>query len=202
MSKPQPDGTTELSLTPLKLIDRIAALVPPPRVHRHRYHGVLAPYSPSRDPVTALISETVTDKPALASGSDETDAPDPVSRSPARYLWTTLIARLFEQFALTCRYCGAEMKIIAFVIETPSVRAILEHIGEPTRPPAISPARPCAAQSCSAWVPAQTIHGLVVRCSITAHPPAWEGTPIAVDQDYDPLAQPEPEVEFDQSVQW
>jgi len=95
------------------------------------------------------------------------------------------------------------MKIIAFVIETPSVRAILEHIGEPTRPPAISPARPCAALSRSAWVPVQTVHGLAVRCSITAHPPAWEeDTPVEVDQDDDPLAQPEPEVEFDQRVQW
>ena len=30
----------ELHLTPLELIDRIAALVPPPRTHRHRYFGV------------------------------------------------------------------------------------------------------------------------------------------------------------------
>ena len=30
----------ELALTPLELIDRIAALVPPPRTHRHRYFGV------------------------------------------------------------------------------------------------------------------------------------------------------------------
>ncbi len=27
----------------LELIDRIAALMPPPRTHRHRYFGVLAP---------------------------------------------------------------------------------------------------------------------------------------------------------------
>ena len=33
----------EITLTPLELIDRIAALVPPPRTHRHRYFGVLAP---------------------------------------------------------------------------------------------------------------------------------------------------------------
>ena len=78
-------------------------MVPPPRVHRHRYHGVLAPNSPLRDQVTALIPKTATNKPALASGSGETDAPDPVSRSPARYLWATLIARLFEIFPLTCR---------------------------------------------------------------------------------------------------
>lgn len=44
----------ELVLTPLELIARIAALVPPPRTHRHRYFGVLAPNSPLRASVTAL----------------------------------------------------------------------------------------------------------------------------------------------------
>ncbi len=44
----------ELTLTPLELIDRIAALGPPPRTHRHRYFGVLAPNSPLRCAVTAL----------------------------------------------------------------------------------------------------------------------------------------------------
>jgi hypothetical protein len=33
----------ELTLTPLELISRIAALVPPLRIHRHRYFGVSAP---------------------------------------------------------------------------------------------------------------------------------------------------------------
>ena len=44
----------ELVLTPLELIERIAQLVPPPRTHRHRYYGVLAPNSPLRAAVTAL----------------------------------------------------------------------------------------------------------------------------------------------------
>ena len=52
--RPQPDGRTELRLTPLELIERLAALIPPPRIHRHRYHGVLAPNSPQRAQVTAL----------------------------------------------------------------------------------------------------------------------------------------------------
>ena len=34
--RPQPDGRTQLRLTPLELIDRLAALIPPPRIHRHR----------------------------------------------------------------------------------------------------------------------------------------------------------------------
>jgi len=44
----------ELTLTPLELIDRIAKLVPPPRTHRHRYFGVLAPNSPLRQAVTVM----------------------------------------------------------------------------------------------------------------------------------------------------
>jgi hypothetical protein len=44
--KPRPDGPRALVLTPLELLDQIAALVPPPRVHRHRYYGVLAPNAP------------------------------------------------------------------------------------------------------------------------------------------------------------
>ena len=36
----------ELILTLLELIDGNAALVPPPRTHRQRYFGVLAPHSP------------------------------------------------------------------------------------------------------------------------------------------------------------
>jgi hypothetical protein len=40
-------------LTPLELIDQVAALAPPPREHRHRYYDVLAPNAPLRAAVTA-----------------------------------------------------------------------------------------------------------------------------------------------------
>jgi hypothetical protein len=53
LPKPRPDGQTVLALTPLEFLDRLAALVPPPRRHRHRYHGVLAPNAPLRAVVTA-----------------------------------------------------------------------------------------------------------------------------------------------------
>jgi hypothetical protein len=41
-------GQTELTLAPLELLDRLAALIPLPRRHRHRYAGVFAPCA--RDP--------------------------------------------------------------------------------------------------------------------------------------------------------
>jgi hypothetical protein len=54
VTKPGPGGAGSLLLTPVELIDRIAALVPPPRFHRHRYFGVLALNAPLRTAVTAL----------------------------------------------------------------------------------------------------------------------------------------------------
>jgi hypothetical protein len=41
--KPMPDGRTQIQLTPIQLLERLAAFVPPPRVHGNRHHGVLAP---------------------------------------------------------------------------------------------------------------------------------------------------------------
>ena len=60
----------ELTLSPLELIDRIAALVPPPRTHRHRYFGVLAANSPLRAAVTALAAAPAQPTTAHEQGSE------------------------------------------------------------------------------------------------------------------------------------
>jgi hypothetical protein len=44
----------DLVLSALALIERIATLVPPPRTHRHRYYGLLAPNAPLSAVVTAM----------------------------------------------------------------------------------------------------------------------------------------------------
>jgi hypothetical protein len=137
----------ELILTPLELIDRIAALVPPPRTHRHRYFGVLAPNSPIRPAVTALATPAqpakqvvVQTEPAatgegapgvapLGHASPSTPEPATPKRAPAHYLWTVLIARIYEVFPLLCPMCGGQMRLIAFITEGTQIRKILDHIG-------------------------------------------------------------------------
>jgi hypothetical protein len=50
-----------------------------------------------------------------------------------------LLARIYEVLPLTCPFCLAEMRIIAFITEPSAVRQILDHLGEATRPPRIAP---------------------------------------------------------------
>lgn len=141
---------------PLELIERIAALVPPPRTHRHRYFGVLAPNSPLRTAAVALaapaqeaavqIAPTTTGEGVpgvVPQGSAVSPTPEPVppKRAPAHYLWAVLIARIYEVFPLLCPMCGGQMRIIAFITEGAQIRRILDHIGVDSEPPQISPAR-------------------------------------------------------------
>jgi hypothetical protein len=43
MKRPLPDGTTHLFFTELELFQRVASLVPPPKLNLTRFHGVFAP---------------------------------------------------------------------------------------------------------------------------------------------------------------
>ena len=97
-TKPDPRGNGPLLLTPLELLDRLAALVPPPRVHRHRYFGVLAPNSPLRTAVTTLALAATTSPPA----PNPEPAAAPAHRRAARYTWALLLARIYEVFPLVC----------------------------------------------------------------------------------------------------
>ena len=51
LKTPWSDGTTHLLLSPLELMEKLAALVPPPRLNLLRYHGILAPNARHRSQV-------------------------------------------------------------------------------------------------------------------------------------------------------
>jgi hypothetical protein len=143
LPKPGHRGETVLELTPLEFLDRIAELIPPPRRHRHRYVGVLAPNSPWRQAVTARAGVPI-DTEVPVSPPEPSMVPTESKLSahhPARYLWAILLARIYEVFPLTCRHCGSTMRIIAFLTEPAPIVEVLRHIGEPIEPPRIHPPR-------------------------------------------------------------
>ena len=157
LPKPDPAGRTALRLSALELLDRLATILPPPRIHRHRYHGVFAPNAPLRPLVTARALEDNT-LAAQVSGLDglPVAAPEVLSPTPEAQLptaetphttpsrpsrWAALLARIYEVFPLICPTCQAPLTFIAFLTEPEPICQILAHIGEPTSPPLIHPAR-------------------------------------------------------------
>ena len=91
----------ELRLSASEFLDRVALLIPPPRKHRHRYFGVLAPNSPWREVVTAQAGRKLAAgrKPPRPKAAD-VDSGAPRSIYPTRYLWAQLLARIYGVFAL------------------------------------------------------------------------------------------------------
>ena len=111
----------------MQRLDRLAALIPPPRQHRHRYYGVLAPNLPTASPlraaVTALAQPAGADTVAAAAAATAHPGitppaaviAEPLHRHAARYAWALLLARIYAVFPLLCPKCGGEMRIIAFI---------------------------------------------------------------------------------------
>jgi hypothetical protein len=148
-TRPGANGVVELS--PFEFLDRLADLVPPPRKHRHRYHGVFAPNHKLRRAVTALAIGNVGKRQEAVTGGHGGDGhategccdahQKPRSHDTSRIAWAKLMARVGEEFPLACPNCGGDIRLIAFITESGPIRKILAHLGEPLEPPPLSPAR-------------------------------------------------------------
>ncbi len=116
------------------MLDRLAKILPPPRLHRHRYHGVFAPNAPLRP----LVTERAHQDNALAAQNlpDQVLLPSP---RPSR--WAALLARIYEVLPLICPTCHSPLSFIAVLTDPEPIAQILTHIGEPTSPPRLHPAR-------------------------------------------------------------
>ncbi len=106
LPRPAPDGAMALSLTPIEFLERLALLIHPPRIHRHRYHGVLAPNANLRFQVIALgreqsdVEESPPAQLDTQSVAGSSDRAAPGRRTSSR--WAALIARIFDVLRLVC----------------------------------------------------------------------------------------------------
>ena len=68
---------------------------------------------------------------------------DTVTRlSPSRYYsWAELMRRVFEVDVLECPDCHGPLRIVSAIHPPEATRAILEHLGLPSRAPPIAAAR-------------------------------------------------------------
>ena len=132
---PWSDGTTGIKLSPLELLEKLAALVPLPRLHQVRYGGCLAPHSTLRAAIIPTPRQQGVEEPA--------------GRPPSPYWgWARLLKRVFAIDMERCPVCQqGRLRIIAAITEVSVMKKILRHLKLAVDPPPIAPAQ----QAAFAW---------------------------------------------------
>jgi hypothetical protein len=132
------DGTEDIVLPPREFLLRLCALVPSPRVHQVRYHGMFGPNARGRakllgrsapaDEAEADCAPTV---PAPVAAAPAQGDPPPDPDRERRLPWAELLRRVHAVEVLVCGRCGGPMKILAFISDERVARHILDHLGFP-----------------------------------------------------------------------
>jgi hypothetical protein len=94
LKTPWRDGTTHLVMSPLEFMQRLAALVPRPRLHLIRFHGVLVPNAKLRALVVPQRPPDQ-DKPATEAAAAAGCEAETVQARPHRISWARLLKRVF-----------------------------------------------------------------------------------------------------------
>ena len=115
----------------MEFMQRLAALVPRPRLHLIRFHGVLAP--------NAKLRSTVVPVPPQQTTTGEGDCEHAHSK-PVRMTWARLLKRVFDIEIEQCA-CGGKLKLVAIIEEAAVIEKILKHIGLDPQPPPRAKAR-------------------------------------------------------------
>jgi hypothetical protein len=128
-------------MDPLSLLCRLAADVPLPKLHVIRYAGVLAAAHKLRSLVVPPLSDEQKTQSATQHAHGSKDAQHPATHRCRYRPWAELMRRAFAIDVEQCVRCGARMRLRALITAAQSVERFLRHIGEPTEPPTLSPAR-------------------------------------------------------------
>jgi hypothetical protein len=119
------DGTRAILFSPKELIEKLVAIIPQPRIHQVRFHGILAPSATDRSMVVpskteeAIQGELFEEKP---------------KKRKVRLSWAELLRRTFQVDMNECSLCGGAMKFVKVVIKRDEIAFILESIRPPPAP--------------------------------------------------------------------
>ena len=128
LKTPWRNGTTHVEWDPVDFIAKLAALVPPPRAHLTRFHGVFAPNANLRAQLTpsGRGKRPPTDAESIQASSDDR-TPDEKRRAMT---WAQRLKRVFNIDVTTCTQCGGAVRIVASIEEPTAIRAILGHFAK------------------------------------------------------------------------
>ncbi len=124
---------------------KLAALVPRPRHHLVRYHGVLAPNAGlRRDLVPARPSRQNICAASLTAGASDQSEPirglNQQGEPRAPLNWAERLRRVFRVDISNCPLCGGQLRVIGDVTDPTVIQRILNHVA--AQPPPIRDTNP------------------------------------------------------------
>ena len=125
--RPHPvTGEQTVTLDPLEMLARLCQHIPSPRLHLTRLYGAYA----SRTRASRARRCTPTMGASDTTAGHGAPEPEPLTAflRERRRAWARLIKKVFEADPLACPNCWAAMKVVAFIVDPPVIRKILEHL--------------------------------------------------------------------------
>ena len=119
-----------MTLDPLELIEKLSVLVPSPRFHLLRFHGLLAPHAAWRSQIIPSVPEAVDQEGGAAGTGPRPVAGDgsPPSSGSTGLSWATLMKRVFALDVLLCPRCGGRRRIVGVYPGAQRLRDLLERL--------------------------------------------------------------------------
>ena len=124
------DGTRAVLLSPMEIIEKLCAMVPPARAHQVLYTGVFSSHSQWRNLIVL--------DPTARKGFNPVAVDKKKVKNHRR---ARLLKRIFKIDVGTCPKCGTDLEIRAAVHDQEGIRRYLRHLGLPEHPPPIAPPR-------------------------------------------------------------
>jgi hypothetical protein len=111
------DGTKAMEFTPHEFIEKLIAIIPQPRIHGVRFHGILAPSAEDRKKVVPAV--------LTQASQGELFECHQKKPKPKKASWAELLKRTFQIDLSQCLICGGVVRFQKAVLRKSEIMEIL-----------------------------------------------------------------------------
>jgi len=126
------DGTSKIIFSPMEFVERLVAIIPPPKAHQILYRGVLAGNSALRKEIVPRPRE---DSEATERRSKRLTEHPRIQWETERPSWFDLLQRVFGVDGFQCPLCRGRLELRCIVENPASAARILKGLHKATGPP-------------------------------------------------------------------
>jgi len=132
LKTPWSNGTTHLLFTKEEFLEKLAALIPPPRTHLVRWNGIFRSNSPER--------KLIAPKPEVKKGFQFREQQE-CHTKPKNHAWSKVLALVFKIDVTKCVHCEGKLRAVAAIQDRDEITRYLIHLGIDHEAPARAPPR-------------------------------------------------------------